>query len=145
MVAPVARKKNAANQEPTGDCAKECTLSTTPLRVMKVPKIESRNVTTTSTTFHLRSIPRFSWIMIECRNAVPVSQGRNDAFSTGSHAQYPPHPSSTYAHHMPSTIPTVRKNQESSDHRLTTPSHSASRRRVTSAAIANANGTAVAT
>ena len=72
---------------PTGDCANECTLSMMPLRVMKVPKMASRKVVTTSTTFHLRSIPRFSWIMMECRNAVPVSQGRSDAFSTGSHAQ----------------------------------------------------------
>src|SRR5919206_697209 len=99
----------------------------TPLRVIKVPKMDNKNVTTTSTTFHLRSMPRFSWIMIECRNAVPVSQGRKDAFSTGSHAQYPPHPSSTYAHHMPSTMPMVRKNQETSDHRRTALSHSASR------------------
>ena len=58
-----------------------------PLRVRNVPKIESKNVTTTSTTFHLRNIPRFSWTMIECRNAVPVSHGKKDAFSTGSHAQ----------------------------------------------------------
>ena len=58
-----------------------------PLRVMKVPKMASRKVVTTSTTFHFRSIPRFSWIMIECRNAVPVSHGSSDAFSTGSHAQ----------------------------------------------------------
>jgi len=87
MVAPVEKKKNAENQEPTGDCANECTLSMMPLRVMNVPKIDSRKVTTTSTTFHFRSIPRFSWIMIECRNAVPVSQGRNEAFSTGSQDQ----------------------------------------------------------
>jgi len=72
---------------PTGDCANECTLSITPLRVMNVPRMARRNVATTSTTFHFRSIPRFSWIMIECRNAVPVSQGRKLAFSTGSHAQ----------------------------------------------------------
>src|SRR6476659_1970121 len=78
---------NAANQVPIGDCANACTLSTTPERVRKVPRIASRNDTTTSTTFHFRSIPRFSWIMIECRNAVVVSQGRKDAFSTGSHAE----------------------------------------------------------
>ena len=59
----------------------------TPDRVMNVPRIERRIVITTSVTFHLRSIPRFSWIMIECRNAVPVSQGSSDAFSTGSHIQ----------------------------------------------------------
>src|SRR5215475_10875229 len=97
---PVARKKKVENQGPTGDCANECTLSITPLRVRKVPKIDSRKLITTRTTFHLRSMPRFSWIMIECRNAVFVSHGRNDEFSTAPHAQYPPHPRSTYAHHM---------------------------------------------
>ena len=59
----------------------------TPLRVMNVPRIASRNVETTSTTFHLRSIPRFSCTMIEWRNAVLVSHGSRDAFSTGSHTQ----------------------------------------------------------
>src|SRR6476659_4302605 len=112
---------------------------------MKVPKIESRNVETTRVTFHLRSMPRFSCTMIECRNAVLTSHGSNDAFSTGSHAQYPPHPSSTYAHHMPSTMPTVLKNQASNAHRLTAANHSASSRRVSSAAIANANGIDVPT
>src|SRR6478752_30423 len=117
MLMPVQRKKNVANHGPTGDCANECTLSITPLRVMNVPKIASRKLTTTSTTFHLRSIPRFSWIMIECRNAVVVSHGRNDEFSTGSQAQYPLQPSSTYAHHMPMMMPTVRKNHETSAQR----------------------------
>src|SRR6476620_8599644 len=111
-VAMIAITRNAANQLPTGDCANECTLEIMPLRVMNVPKIESRNVETTSVTFHFRSIPRFSCTMIECRNAVFTSHGRSDAFSTGSHAQYPPHPSSTYAHHMPRRIPVVLKNHE---------------------------------
>ena len=44
-------------------------------------------VARTSETFQIFSIPRFSWIMIECRNAVPVSHGSSDAFSTGSQAQ----------------------------------------------------------
>src|SRR5215207_10208966 len=114
-----------------------------PLRVMNVPKIDSRNVDTTSVTFHLRSMPRFSCTMIECRNAVFMSHGRSDAFSTGSHAQYPPHPSSTYAHHMPSTMPVVLKNQEIRVHFLIAASHSASSLRVISAAIANANGIVV--
>ena len=75
------------NQSPTGDCAKACTLSMMPLRVMKVPRIVSRNDIATSVTFHLRSMPRFSWIMMLCRNAVVVSHGKNDEFSTASHAQ----------------------------------------------------------
>ena len=33
----------------------------------------------------------------EWMKAVSVSQGINEAFSTGSQAQYPPHPSSVYA------------------------------------------------
>ena len=41
----------------------------------------------TSDAFHTFSIPRFSWIMSECRNAVPVSHGISEAFSTGSQAQ----------------------------------------------------------
>src|SRR6185295_17848329 len=130
---------------PIGDCANECTLSITPLRVMNVPRIASRNVDTTNVTFHFRSIPRFSWIMIEWRNAVPVSHGNSDAFSTGSHAQYPPHPSSTYAHHIPRTIPVVLKNHEMRVQYLMAVSHSASSRRVMRAAIANANGIVVPT
>ena len=67
--------------------ANECTLSISPLRVRKVAKMERRNVTITSSTFHIFSIPRFSWIITECRKAVPVSQGRSEAFSTGSQNQ----------------------------------------------------------
>src|ERR1700682_2423593 len=121
-VTTIATTRNTANHFPTGDCANEWTLEMTPLRVMNVPKMDSRNADTTSVTFHLRSTPRFSCTMIECRNAVFTSQGRSDAFSTGSHAQYPPQPSSTYAHHMPSTMPTVLKNHASKAHRLTAPS-----------------------
>ena len=47
----------------------------------------SRNVSTTRDMFQTFNMPRFSWIMIECRNAVAVSQGSNDAFSTGSQNQ----------------------------------------------------------
>src|SRR6187551_1777266 len=100
----MAAMRKPPNQYPTVDCANACTLEITPLRVMNVPKIESRNVETTSVTFHLRSIPRFSCTMIECRNAVPVSHGRNEAFSTGSQAQYPPQPSSEYDQRAPRRI-----------------------------------------
>ena len=54
---------------------------------MNVPKMLSRNVPITRETFHRFSMPRFSWIMTECRNAVIVSHGRRLAFSTGSQAQ----------------------------------------------------------
>ena len=45
-------------------------------------------------TFQTFSIPRRSWTMIECRKAVVISQGIRAAFSTASHPQYPPQPSS---------------------------------------------------
>ena len=86
-VATAAKMRNQRNQSPTGDCAKACTLSMIPLRVMNVPRIVSRNDIATSVTFHLRNMPRFSWIMMLCRNAVIVSHGRNEEFSTASHAQ----------------------------------------------------------
>src|SRR5882672_7914995 len=82
-VTTIATTRNAANHFPTGDCAKEWTLEITPLRVMKVPKIDSKNADTTSVTFHFRSMPRFSCTMIECRKAVLTSHGKRDAFSTG--------------------------------------------------------------
>jgi len=87
MVARRASTKKVANQAPIALCAKECTDWMTPERVMKVPRMLRRNVPTTRVTFHFRSIPRFSWIIIEWRKAVPVSQGRSEAFSTGSHIQ----------------------------------------------------------
>jgi hypothetical protein len=40
-----------------------------------------------STMFQRLSIPRFSWIMTECRKAVPVSHGMKAAISTGSQPQ----------------------------------------------------------
>jgi hypothetical protein len=59
---------------------------TTPERVRKVPKSASENASSTSSTFQTFSIPRFSWIITECRKAVAASQGISAAFSTGSHA-----------------------------------------------------------
>ena len=72
---------------PIPDSTKACTDSSTPDRVMNVPRIVSEKVAMTSVRFQTRSIPRRSWTMTEWRYAVPVSHGRNDAFSTGSHAQ----------------------------------------------------------
>ena len=57
-----------------------------PERVRKVPKSESENARITSSTFQSRSMPRFSWIITECRNAVAASHGISAAFSTGSQA-----------------------------------------------------------
>ena len=67
--------------------AKAWTDEITPLRVRKVPKIVSANVSVISAMFQIFSIGRRSWTMTEWTNAVPMSQGMNDAFSTGSHAQ----------------------------------------------------------
>ena len=47
----------------------------------------SRKVLKISHTFQFFIMPRFSCIITECRNAVPVSHGISDAFSTGSHPQ----------------------------------------------------------
>jgi hypothetical protein len=58
-----------------------------PDRTRNVPRSASTNVAMISDTFQIFSIPRFSWTMIECRNAVPTSHGINEAFSTGSQAQ----------------------------------------------------------
>src|SRR5690606_21312770 len=99
-----------------------------------------RNVAITSTTFHFLSIPRFSCTIIECRKSVPVSQGSRDEFSTGSHAQYPPHPSSSYSHHIPSTIPIVRKNKLRIAHSRKALRYTTCRHIATSAVIANADG-----
>ena len=76
-------------------CANEWTDSISPDRVRNVAKIVMRKVTTTSPMFHTFSIPRLFWIITECRKAVATSQGRSDAFSTGSQNQKPPHPSSS--------------------------------------------------
>ena len=58
-----------------------------PERVRNVPKSESPNARITSRRFQTFNIPRFSWIITECRNAVAASHGINAAFSTGSHAK----------------------------------------------------------
>ena len=64
-----------------------CTDCTMPERVMNVPKMVRRNVMMTRQTFHTFIMPRRSWIIIECRNAVAVNHGRKPAFSTGSQPQ----------------------------------------------------------
>ena len=63
-----------------------------------------------------RNTPRERLAISVCRKAVPVSHGISEAFSTGSHAQYPPHPSSWYDHWAPSSIPTASNAQELNPH-----------------------------
>src|SRR5581483_145626 len=79
--------RNAQNQVPMDDCAKACTELTSPDRVSSVPKMESAKVEKISQTFQFFIMPRFSCIITECRNAVPVSHGISEAFSTGSQPQ----------------------------------------------------------
>ncbi len=66
---------------------KEWTELKTPERVMNVPRMVSRNVARMSVVVQPFRIPFRSVRIAECSAAVAVSQGRNDAFSTGSHAQ----------------------------------------------------------
>ncbi len=66
-----------------------------PERVIIVPSSVSTNVMMMRTMFQSLKMRRRSWTWIEWMNAVPVSQGMKAAFSTGSHAQYPPQPSSS--------------------------------------------------
>ena len=72
---------------PTVDAPKAWIESRIPERTRNVPKSASVNAAQISTMFQVRSMPRFSWTMIECRNAVPTSHGMSDAFSTGSQPQ----------------------------------------------------------
>ena len=74
------------NHGPIELCVKEWIELTIPERVRNVPKSESENAITTSRWFQTRSMPRFSWIITECRNAVAASHGIRAAFSTGSQA-----------------------------------------------------------
>ena len=74
---------------------KACTLAMTPLRVRKVPSNVSRKVVMMRLRVHVFSISRRSCTITECTKAVAVSHGMNEAFSTGSHAQKPPQPSTS--------------------------------------------------
>ena len=65
------------------DCAKACTDEIMPLRVIKVPSNVNWKASVIRRIFHNFSILRFSWIITECRYAVPRSQGIKEAFSTG--------------------------------------------------------------
>ena len=72
---------------PILDVVNACTDSSTPERVIHVPRIVRANVAHNSEMFHTRNMPRRSCTKTECKYAVPVSHGSNDAFSTGSQAQ----------------------------------------------------------
>ena len=76
-----------------------------------------------------------------CNSAVAVSQGISELFSTGSHPQYPPQPSSRYAQRAPSKMPMPKKYQENSVQRRISFSHPALILPAQSAPNAMANGT----
>ena len=78
---------STTNGMPSVDAPNAWIESRIPERTRNVPRIDRIPVVRTSEMFQIFNIPRFSWIMIECRNAVPVSHGSSDAFSTGSQAQ----------------------------------------------------------
>ena len=74
--------------------AKAWTDESTPERTRNAPISDSENVRMASRIVQTFSASRFSMTTAECNNAVPASQGMNDAFSTGSQNHQPPQPSS---------------------------------------------------
>ncbi len=77
-----------------GSVANAWTEVSTPERTRKVPSSDSEKAPIASSTVQLLKLPRFSVTASECSNAVPISQGMNEAFSTGSQNHQPPQPSS---------------------------------------------------
>ena len=75
------------NGTPSVEAPKAWIESRIPERTRKVPSSASTPVARISDAFQTFSIPRFSWIITECRNAVPISHGISEAFSTGSQPQ----------------------------------------------------------
>jgi len=61
---------------------------------MNAPTIEKPKAMIASRMVQLFSASRFSTTMAECNSAAAMSQGINEAFSTGSQNQNPPQPSS---------------------------------------------------
>src|SRR5690606_10797425 len=124
-----ARSAKSNNDEPTtapnnvrrntprpGSVAKAWTEVSTPDRTRKAPNKETENVLMASSTVQFLKLPRFSVTAKEWINAVPINQGTNDEFSTGSQNHQPPQPSSKYAHQLPKAIPSVRNNHAAVAH-----------------------------
>lgn len=91
--------------------AKAWTDDVAPERVSAEPSTASRNGSTTAALPHPDSLRRPM-----CSATVTASHGSRAAFSTGSHAQYPPHPSSAYAQCAPSTMPRPSNAHEQTSH-----------------------------
>ena len=77
-----------------GSSAKACTEVMMPERTRKVPSSEKPKARMESRMVQAFSESRFSTTSAECSNAVPISHGMKDAFSTGSQNHQPPQPSS---------------------------------------------------
>jgi len=91
--------------------AKAWTDDVAPERVSAEPSNASRNGSTTAALPHPDSPRRPT-----CNATVTANHGSSAAFSTGSHAQYPPHPSSAYAQCAPSTMPRPSNAHEHTSH-----------------------------
>ncbi len=103
----LARRANSVSEPPTtthrkirmntprrGSVAKACTEVSTPERTRKVPSRLNEKAVIASTMVQLRNRPRFSVTAREWISAALTSQGRKEAFSTGSQNHQPPQPSS---------------------------------------------------
>ncbi len=77
----------------SGSLAKACTEVSTPERTRKVPISDSEKVRIASRMVQVLSVSRFSTTIAECKSAVPMIHGMNEAFSTGSQYHQPPQPS----------------------------------------------------
>ncbi len=84
--------RNVRKTQPSVEAPNEWTDGTGPPRLMKMPKAPSVYAMLMSAMFHIRNMPRRFCTMMEWMKAVSASHGMNAAFSTGSHAQYPPQP-----------------------------------------------------
>ena len=76
-----------------GSVANACTEVSTPERTRKVPISDSENARIASRMVQIFSALRFSITTAECKSAVAISHGMNEAFSTGSQNHQPPQPS----------------------------------------------------
>ena len=92
---PTTAARNSRMKTPRlGSVAKAWTDVSTPERTRKVPSRLSEKPMIDSMMVQLRNKPRFSVTAREWISAEPTSQGRKDAFSTGSQNHQPPQPSS---------------------------------------------------
>jgi hypothetical protein len=78
----------------SGSVAKAWTEVSRPERTMKVPMRLKEKVRIAKRIVQTFRASRFSTTMAECSNAVPISQGMKETFSTGSQNHQPPQPSS---------------------------------------------------